>query len=299
MRLAVLFSGQGAQTAKHLAELRADAVVAQALDSIARPLDAPAAQELADNTVAQTLISALHAARWRRLAPRLPRPLLLAGYSLGELSAFAIARGLPLHDWLDVAARRARWMNAAAPGDGGLLAVQGLDERTLLAALRGHAAHIAIRNGDTHFVVGAAAALLDTFERTLPAQGARRCVRLAVHTPSHTPLLAAAQAPLAEALAALARGPLAVPVIAGIDGRVQHRATDAARTLAAQVAHRVDWAACMDTLLEYAPDAALEIGPGNALSKMLAERAPHLPARSIDDFSGDTAACEWVARHAP
>lgn len=288
----MLFSGQGGQTAEHLSELRADADTRARLPA----LDALRDNDLASNVTAQVVISALQALRWRRLAPRLPRPLLFAGYSLGELSAFAIARGLPLKDWFDLAARRATLMDAATAHPSGLLAVQGLTESALRTALDGSGCSIAIRNGDAHFVVGGASVALTELEHTLPARGARRCVRLAVHTPSHTPLLAAARTPLAEALAPWADGRLSVRVIAGIDGRVQRDAADAVRALAAQVAQTIAWSTCMDTLLEYAPDAVLEIGPCNALARMLAERAPELPVRAVDDFSSDAAVLDWLER---
>jgi len=292
VRLVVLFSGQGGQTAEHLSELRADADTRARLPA----LDALRDNDLASNVTAQVVISALQALRWRRLAPRLPRPLLFAGYSLGELSAFAIARGLPLKDWFDLAARRATLMDAATAHPSGLLAVQGLTESALRTALDGSGCSIAIRNGDAHFVIGGPSVALTELEHTLPARGARRCVRLAVRTPSHTPLLAAAQAPLAEALTPWADGRLSVPVIAGIDGRVQRDAADAVRALAAQVAQTIAWSTCMDTVLEYAPDAVLEIGPCNALARMLAERAPELPVRAVDDFSSDAAVLDWLER---
>lgn len=291
MRLAVLFSGQGGQTDAHLDELRADAGMQALL-----PASATEGSDLARNSAAQALISALHALRWQRLSPHLPKPILLAGYSLGELSTFALARGMPTPDWLALAQRRAQLMDDATDGPSGLLAVQGMNTRALQAALDRRAAYVAIHNGDAHFVIGGASALLDELEQQLPSVGARRCVRLAVHTPSHTPLLAQAVAPLAEALAPWSTGRLALPVMAGISGRLQQQAADAARDLATQVAHPLDWSACMDTLIEYAPDAVLEIGPGNALARMLAERAPDLPVRAVNDFSCDQAVLDWLER---
>ncbi len=292
MRLVVLFSGQGGQTAEHLSELRADAETRARLPT----LDALRDNDLASNVTAQVVISALHALRWRRLAPWLPQPILFAGYSLGELSAFAIARGLPPKDWFDLAARRAALMDAATAQPSGLLAVQGMTEAALRTALDGSGCSFAIRNGDAHFVIGGPSVALSELEHTLPAHGARRCVRLAVHTPSHTPLLAQAVAPLSEALAPWATGRLALPVMAGISGRLRQQAADAACDLATQVAHPLDWSACMNTLIEYAPDAVLEIGPGNALARMLAERAPDLPVRAVDDFSCDQAVLDWLER---
>jgi hypothetical protein len=43
------------------------------------------------NAVAQPLLTGLGIAAWQGLAPRLPAPAVVAGYSVGELAAFCVA----------------------------------------------------------------------------------------------------------------------------------------------------------------------------------------------------------------
>ena len=94
----------------------------------------------------------------------------------------------------DARANLYRLMDQAAPDDSGMLAVLGLDEALVstLAAECGLA--IAIHNAPRHYVVAGPRVGIDTVTPRLEAAGASRLVHLAVHTPSHTALLAAAAA---------------------------------------------------------------------------------------------------------
>ncbi|MFO1357522.1 MAG: ACP S-malonyltransferase, partial [Plasticicumulans sp.] len=72
--------------------------------------------------------------------------------------------------------------------------------------------------------------------------------------------------------------------------------TDALRTLPAQIAQTVDWAACTDALVERGCTVLLELGPGSGLSRMARDRHPELAARSVADFRSLDGAAGWVAR---
>jgi len=52
----------------------------------------------------------------------------------------------------------------------------------------------------------------------------------------------------------------------------------------------------MHSLVEIRPDVVLEIGPGNALSKMFMEIAPEIPVRSVCDFKKMDGVVAWVFR---
>jgi [acyl-carrier-protein] S-malonyltransferase len=54
----------------------------------------------------------------------------------------------------------------------------------------------------------------------------------------------------------------------------------------------------MEAIAEMQPDAVLEIGPGNALARMLVESAPDVRVRSLDEFRDPAAAIAWAARQA-
>src|SRR6478609_5333770 len=98
MRLGILCPGQGAQYAGMTAPLRglpeAQAVLVTAATVLGRTveeiLDGPS-HALFDNATAQPLICAVELATWTALQPRLPRPAIFAGYSVGELAAYGCA----------------------------------------------------------------------------------------------------------------------------------------------------------------------------------------------------------------
>lgn len=302
MRWVLLFSGQGAQTTDHLDHALAgtDELAAALHRALApppgRPFDA-AAPTLYQNRCAQALIAAVQARRWQMMRQRCAPPLAFAGYSIGELGAFCAAADLPAPRWVELAHGRALHMDAASPDTPcGMLAVQGLSPATVAAVLQDRPAWVALINGPRHVVLAGHAHTLAQLPAELSARGARRCVPLAVETASHTPLLQAGVAQVQALLAPWATAPLSGPVLAGVDGAPRYRSAEAIDALAAQVAHPVDWLACMDSVCEYAPDAVLEIGPGNALARMFAEHAPALPVRALDDFSHPDAALAWLNR---
>ena len=63
-----------------------------------------------------------------------------------------------------------------------------------------------------------------------------------------------------------------------------------------QMDHAIDWHLCLESLKENLPDVVLEIGPGNALSKMMLDIQPNVIARSIDDFKTLKGLEVWLQR---
>ena len=196
----------------------------------------------------------------------MPRPALLAGYSLGELTAFACAGSIAAAESVQLAAVRARLMDEAVGIPSGLLAVSGLQEETLRGLCRKHATEIAIRNGRENFIVGGPSGALARLADEATKAGANRVTRLGVPTPSHTSQLAPAAVSFSEALHAKMPERLAVPTLSGVDGKVVRSGRAARAALQKQMCHTIDWAACMETIVSYRPQAVLEIGPGTALS---------------------------------
>ncbi|WP_265947070.1 malonate decarboxylase subunit epsilon [Dechloromonas sp. A34] len=300
MRLALLFSGQGGQGPAHWQQVRAglggplrEALLA-ALPDLAEEGAAPASEILARNAIAQPLIFAQQMLLWEQLREKLPRPICVAGYSLGEMAACCVAGVFPAASGLALTVERARLMDGAAPGEHGMLAVLGLDDPRVetLAAEAGLA--VAIRNAPRHLVVAGPRAGIDAAAAAFAAAGASRLVHLAVRTPSHTPLLAKAAAAFGERLAALPDGRLPVPVLSAIDATPARSVAAAGAALARQICTRLDWAACQQAIVELQPDVVLEIGPGNALTRLFNEFAPEIPARAADDFRSVDGIVAWL-----
>lgn len=303
MRLAILFSGQGNQQPEHLRRLRAEAppalaaALATAIPSVWHDAEVTPAALLA-NRVAQPLIFALQASLWQQLRPGLPRPVCVAGYSLGEMAACCAADAFSVDDGLALCGARAQLMDACVAGPAGLLAIVGLPAAAVTALAAECGLAVAIRNGPDHFVLGGPEAGLARAASLAEGQGAARVVRLGVTTPSHTPWLAEASRAFAARLQPFSAGRLAFPVLSAIDGRPARHGADATAALARQISTTLDWAACLDAVAEMQPDAVLEIGPGNALARMWSERETAVPARATDDFRSVEGILAWVQARA-
>jgi [acyl-carrier-protein] S-malonyltransferase len=249
---------------------------------------------LFENTSAQPLVTITELATWSALCDLLPAPRLFAGYSLGELAAYACAGALGPEEAVALAARRAELMDAAAPPGSGLVAVRGLPLARAEALAAEVGAEVAITNAPDHCVLGGDAAALAALEALAPAAGAATVQRLPVGVPAHTRLLAGAVAPFAEALARSALRDPPVPVLAGVSGVPVRTRAGAISALSAQLARPIDWARCLAAAREMGCSVFLELGPGSALARMAMEAHPEAQARSVADFRSLEGVARWA-----
>lgn len=302
MSLGILCSGQGGQGPGMLDLLRREPAAQAVLDRAAtvmgqdpRTLVVGPEAAMQRNAVAQPLLCAVQAATWAALRPHLPPVRAVAGYSLGELSAYHVAGGLDADELLRLAMRRAEAMDRADPEPGGLLAVRGLGRARLEALCRDHGADIAIENGADRFVVGGQRPTLAAVEQAVLALGAT-VTPLSVTIASHTRLMAPAAAEFSPILAASSLQAPSLPVLAGIDGTPVYTRERAVAALTRQMTETVAWAACLDGLIEMGCTVLLETGPCNALARMAVERHPGLSVRAVADFRSLSGAAAWVER---
>lgn len=297
--LGILCSGQGMQEAAALTALcAADAAAANVVQRISARLGRDLTDEAPDlfaNAWAQPWIFTYQAAAWAALAPHLPRPRAVAGYSLGEMAAYVCAGALDPVEGAALTRRRAELMDQASPTAGGLIAARGLPASRIPALCVEFGLHVAIINGPDRLVVGGAVAALPGFADAVARLGGQT-TPLNVRVASHTPFMQPAVAPFANELAASGLAAPAVPVVAGVDAAPVYGRERAIATLSRQLAEPVRWADCLETLAEMGCTVFLELGPGSALARMAAERFPDLPARALADFRSPAAAAAWAVR---
>lgn len=303
MSVCWLCPGQASQTPGMLDRLVADARIAPHLARLAPTVAPEVLASAADasrcfaNGHAQPLIVLYGLAVAAALDEAGCAPGLIAGYSVGELTAHAVAGALPAAAALTLAERRAACMDAAAPAGHGMLAVRGVRVAALAAQAAAAGASVAICNGADHAVlVGPQAALARLAER-LGARGAHVVV-LPISVPAHSPWLTASVAPFQAALAAAPWRPHRAPVVAGLDARPVANAAEAVASLAPQIAAPIDWARVLDVAVEMGATAFFELGPGCGLARMARERFPELSARAFDEFASSNGALAWLGRHA-
>ncbi len=251
-------------------------------------------EALYTNAVAQPLICVAEMAIWTALRPHLPEPCVFAGYSVGELAAHACAGALQVAELAELARVRALLMDRACLDDCGLIAVSGLGSQLteLLCAQTG--VEIAIVNGEDRFVTGGRSAALGDFEEAAIRAGARiRPLRIAVA--AHTRLMQPAATNFRGALAGSPLRNPAIRILAGVDASSVLTRDRAIDTLARQVAEPINWADCMDALVESGCDILLELGPGDALARMFHSRHACIPCRSVGEFGSLAGVARWVA----
>jgi len=300
MSFALLFSGQGSQHPAMLPWLADDGIVHDmrarlGVDDWRRALADPPWAERNDN--AQTLLTCLALAAWAQLAPMVPAPDAIAGYSVGELAAFSAAGVLAADSSIELARQRAHAMDAcAALAPGGLLAVSGISERALDRLRVEAGVEVAIRNSDLNVIVGGPLHALEDAERMALAAGAQ-CTRLRVNVASHTSWMRGAAESFSRMLATVPFQAPRVVLFSNAADRIRN-ASSAKAALAAQIAQTVRWDECMENIMARQVRCVLEIGPGQALARMWNQRWPAVPARACDDFRTSAAVAAWLRSHA-
>ncbi|MDR3682457.1 MAG: malonate decarboxylase subunit epsilon [Geothrix sp.] len=300
MGLGILCPGQGAQSAAMLDILaggdRAEATLDLAAATLGvhpRELVGGPPERLFENAIAQPLVCAVTLAAWAELAPRLPAPLVLAGYSVGELAAHACAGTLEPEALFPLARRRAEGMDGACERPNGLVAVRGIPVADLESLCARHGVWMAIINGPDRAVVGGLADPLAAFGHRAQALGGS-LTPLAVSVASHTPLMTPALGAFGAILAGTPMARPLVPVLAGIDGSAVLSAERAREVLLRQLDRPIRWWDCLRALQERGCTVLLELGPGSTLSRMATELFPGLEARSVADFKTLDGVLRWV-----
>jgi malonate decarboxylase epsilon subunit len=220
---------------------------------------------------------------------------------VGAFAAAVAAGALAYPDALRLVDLRARAMQEAYPHGYGMGVVVGLDERTVsrLAAESGTPkAPVHAANVNAPLQVGVSGAE-DALERTLSLareHGARRARRLAVPTPSHTPLMAPVAAKLERALADVPMDPPAVPYLSNVGGRALRDPEEILDDLARSVERPVRWHDATTLLFELGVRLFVELPPGRVLTDLATAAFPEARAIAVAD-AGVGSATTLIARH--
>ncbi len=303
--LAVLSPGQGAQKAGFLtpwlalegAESRLrwwSALAGVDLLHLGTEADA---EEIKDTAKTQPLLiaAALLAADHLPIAD----VSVVAGHSVGELGAAALAGVLTAESAITLAGVRGREMAAAcALEPTGMAAVLGGEEAEILVALEKHGLYPANRNGAGQIVAAGAKDGLEKFAAEPPSR--TRIITLQVAGAFHTPYMAPAE----QALAAVAGGiSPAHPqrlLLSNADGVSVQDGSEMLGRLVRQVTAPVRWDLCMRTLADLGVTGVIELPPAGTLAGLVkrelkGEHAPEIVTLNTPDDLA--AARDLIARH--
>ncbi len=302
-RVSLVFPGQGSQRHGMLERLPDPAKMTRLLDAAEglSDLDLRAVardgtpEQLSDTRAAQPLLYLADWAWGSELLAAGIRPVAVAGHSLGELAALAIAGVFSVEAGLELVVERARLMaQCAAETAGGMTAVLGLDMEALTGAVAGvPGVWVANDNAPGQVVLSGTREGLRTAEALARDAGARRVVPLQVAGPFHTPLMQSAADDFERILRDARFSDATIPVVQDSDPRAATDAEVLRERLVAQIAGPVRWRDVMDELVRMGSDTVVEAGPGAILAG-LARRTAGLRGVSADE-AGIEAVLEEVA----
>ena len=280
MKLGFLYAGQGSQHPGMGADLYERFPTFRAvLDSAAARVDfdlkevsfTDAKGVLNQTRYTQPCMVAFAAGITALLAERGIVPAAAAGLSLGEYSALHAAGVFDADTAVELVAFRGKAMEEAAAGrPSAMVAVLGLDRAALQEACDEASARgcvvIANYNCPGQLVIGGDKAAVDKAAELALAAGARRCLPLNVSGPFHTSLMHPAGDALREKCKAVRFAPMQFPVLFNCLGHEMEETDTIAALLEKQVQSGVRWEVTVRRLAELGVDAAIEIGPGRALT---------------------------------
>lgn len=284
---ALVFPGQGSQHAGML-----DAV--PETDSFERLVDAAEAlsglplrqiafegpaDALADTRAAQPLLYLCDWAWGVTLLSEGLEPIALAGHSLGEYAALAVAGVVSPEAGLELVIERSRLMATAAKATpGAMAAVLGMENeavRDLVGSLDG--VWVANDNAPGQIVLSGTHHGIETATAALTAAGARRIVSLAVAGAFHSPLMSSARDAFAEILEQTDMLQSAYPIYQNTDPTPTTDGATIKARLMEQIVSPVRWTETMAALSADGVDVLVEAGPGAVLSGL---------ARRFDGLAG-------------
>ncbi|OBB63275.1 MULTISPECIES: ACP S-malonyltransferase [unclassified Mycobacterium] len=293
--IALLAPGQGSQTEGMLSPWLDLPGAADQLDlwSKASGLDlvrlgtTASTEEITDTAVTQPLVVAATLLAHQELTKRgllssetKNAELIVAGHSVGEIAAYAIAGVMAADDAVALAATRgAEMAKACAIEPTGMSAVLGGDEAEVLARLEQLDLFPANRNAAGQIVAAGPLTALEKLAEDPPAKARIRA--LGVAGAFHTKYMAPALDRYAAAAAAVATAEPTATLLSNRDGQPVASAAAAMDALVAQLTQPVRWDLCTATMRDREITAAVEFPPAGTLTGIAKRELRGVTTRAV------------------
>lgn len=288
-KFAFLFPGQGAQEPGMLKDIcEAFPIARKILDKISEitGVDMPKLMWESDASVlsrsdnSQLAITAASVATMKVLEEKGVVPASAMGFSLGEFPALYAAGVLSFEDVIKVVQKRGQIMQAvceqiASENEGhapGMSAILGLpSEKVTEIANTIDNVYAANLNSVKQTVISGTYDGLEAAEKAFAEAGARRCVRLAVAGPFHSPLMQKAADEFEKAIADVTFNDPKIPLFSNVTGKQVMSGEEAKKSAVLHLTNPVRWTdeeAVLGAMMT--EDAAnewkvIEVGPGRVL----------------------------------
>jgi [acyl-carrier-protein] S-malonyltransferase len=241
------------------------------------------AEEITDTSVTQPLVVAATLLAHQELTKRgllADADKVVAGHSVGEIAAYAIAGVLSADDAVTLAATRGSEMaKACAVEPTGMAAVLGGDEAEVLARLDALDLVPANRNAAGQIVAAGAISALDKLVEDPPEKA--RVRKLATAGAFHTHFMASALDGYSAAARAVTAGEPTASLLSNADGKPVASGADAMTKLVAQLTQPVRWDLCTDTMRQREVAAIIEFPPAGTLVGIAKRELRGIPTYAV------------------
>ena len=291
----MVFPGQGSQSVGMLkgyaglpeVESVRNEAAAVLGDEFVRLLDEGPAESLNSTVNTQPAMVTAGCAAYRAwVALGGPRPIVVAGHSLGEYTALVAAGALQFRDCLPLVRFRAQAMQEAVPaGQGAMAAILGLQDIQVQKACEEAGGIVQAVNFNTPeqtVIAGEKAAVERAIEKC-KARGAKRALPLPVSAPFHSSLMKPAGERLQAQLQKVTVTAPLIPVLDNVDVKVETRPDDIRHALVRQAYSPVRWVETILRMKDEGVTHVVECGPGKVLAGMVKRIAPELQGLALAD----------------
>jgi len=195
-------------------------------------------------------------------------PQMVAGHSLGEISALVANRTLAFDAGLMLVYKRAMAMQSACEmNPSTMAAILGMEDAQVEEICSGIPGVVVPANYNCpgQLVISGDNQAVDAACAALTAAGAKRALRLPVGGAFHSPLMEPARAELAEAIASTEFQVPICPVYQNVNARPTTDPQEIKTLLIQQLTAPVRWTQTMENMLADGCTEVIEVGPGKVL----------------------------------
>lgn len=216
-------------------------------------------------------------------------PSLMAGHSLGEITALTCAGAISFADAIKIVKARGEIMHKVSQKSSGIMAaVRGgnVENIRLLCdkySRNGQIVNMSNYNSDTQIVISGNKEAVIAVGEELESNGGKY-TQLKVSAPFHCPLMNDAVDEFREVLKSYNYHQFEYPVISNVSAELYKDPNEIIDTLSNHLVKQVLWKNIMDYFEESKIDTIIELGPKNILTKLIRKAKENINSFAYDNL---------------